>query len=339
MVNNGDLVGEGFHASAGGPHAEVVALRQAGASARGAVAFVTLEPCSHHGKTPPCTAALIDAGIARVVFGCADPNPHVSGGGAQALRTAGITVDSGLCEDECRRLIAPFVHHITTGRPFTTLKAAVTLDGKTATSTGQSQWISSEPARQRGHQLRNSVDAIMVGVGTAVGDNPKLTTRGVTDGRDPLRVVVDSHLRLPPGSRILHLESPAPTVVATTTRAPESRVDAVRATGCEVIVFEPDATSRVHLPSLWKELGTRTIQHLLIEGGATLNQAALEAGLVQRMAVIVCPLILGGTDAPGIFQGHGVENLADAVRLTDLRTQPCGPDVIIEGEIEPCSLD
>ncbi len=235
------------------------------------------------------------------------------------------------------RLIAPFAHHIDTGTPFTTLKAAVTLDGKTATASGQSQWISSETARHETHHLRNAVDAIMVGVETAISDNPKLTTRGIVDSRDPLRVVVDSRLRLPLTSAMLHGDSEAQTLVATTTEAPQERIDAVRATGAEVVVFETDATSRVDLESLWNALGERNIQHLLLEGGATLNQAALEAGLVQRMMVILCPLVLGGNDAPAIFRGRGIEALNDAKRLTDLRSRPCGPDLIIEGEVTPCS--
>ena len=339
LVNNGHIVGEGFHAQAGADHAEVVALRQAGGAARGAVAFVTLEPCAHQGRTPPCTQALINAGVSRVIIGCKDPNPHVQGGGTRVLRSAGLTVEFGPGGNDCRRLIAPFAHHISTGRPFTTLKAAVTLDGKTATSTGQSQWISSEPARHRVHQLRHSVDAIMVGVGTAIEDDPKLTTRGIEDGRDPTRVVVDSTLRLPLDSAILHLDSPAPTLIATTDKAPPERVDAVRATGAEVIVCEADGNSRVNLETLWRRLGERNIQHLLVEGGATLNQAILESGLTQRMMVVLCPLMLGGDDAPGIFRGPGIEALDHAIRLTDLRAQPCGPDVIIEGEVEPCSPD
>ncbi|MEN8164498.1 MAG: bifunctional diaminohydroxyphosphoribosylaminopyrimidine deaminase/5-amino-6-(5-phosphoribosylamino)uracil reductase RibD [Acidobacteriota bacterium] len=339
LVNTGKIVGEGFHAKAGEPHAEIFALRQAGDRARGAVAYVTLEPCAHHGRTPPCTEALIRAGVARVVIGCEDPNPRVQGGGAHLLEAAGIDVQSGLCKIECRRLIAPFAHHVSTGRPFTTLKAAVTLDGKTATSTGQSQWISSEPARQEAHRLRNSVDAIMVGIDTAIEDDPKLTTRGIEDGRDPLRVVVDSTLRLPLESAILHVASPSPTLIATTGKAPQARIDAARATGAEVVVFEGDDDSRVDLEALWKALGEREVQHLLVEGGATLNQAVLESGLAQRMMVILCPLMLGGDDAPGIFRGRGVGKLNDAVRLTGLRARPCGPDVIIEGEVEPCSLD
>ncbi len=339
LVRDGRIVGEGFHARAGEPHAEIIALRQAGALARSAVLFVTLEPCAHHGRTPPCTEALIRAGVTRVVIGCGDPNPKVSGGGARELETAGITVESRLCGPECRRLIAPFAYHIASGRPFTTLKAAVTLDGKTATASGQSQWISSEAARHETHQLRNSVDAIMVGIETAIVDDPRLTTRGIEDGRDPVRVVVDSTLRLPLESAILHVASPATTLIATTGKAPQERIDAVRATGAEVMVFATDGDSRVDLEALWKALGERNIQHLLVEGGATLNQAVLEAGLVQRMMVILCPLMLGGADAPGIFRGRGVGALDDAIRLSDLRARPCGPDLIIEGEVEPCSLD
>jgi len=215
----------------------------------------------------------------------------------------------------------------------------VTLDGKTATSTGQSQWISSEASRHETHHLRNTVDAIMVGVETAIADNPKLTTRGIEEGQDPVRVIVDSTLRLPLESAILHVDSPSPSLVATTAKASQERIDAIRATGAEVMILETDTDARVDLKGLWKKLGERDVQHLLVEGGATLNQAVLEAGLVQRMMLILCPLMLGGNDALGIFRGRGVEALHDATRLKDLRARPCGPDLIIEGEVEPCSLD
>ena len=333
IVAGGTIVGEGFHARAGGPHAEVVALRDAGERARGATIYVTLEPCAHHGRTPPCTTALIEAGVARVVIGCTDPNPRVTGGGAGVLETAGIDVATGVLEDDCRRLIAPFAHHATTGLPFATLKSAVTLDGKTATSTGRSQWISSEPARQETHRLRDRVDAIVVGVGTVLADDPRLTTRGVEGGRDPLRVVLDSELRTPPESTILHLDSPAATVVATTERAPAARLAAIESTGAEVLVLDRDSTGRVDLHALWKTLGDRGVLHMLLEGGATLAQSALETGLIDRMVIVVAPLLFGGDDAPGIFRGRGVREIADAPRLRDLRLQSCGPDVIIEGEL------
>jgi diaminohydroxyphosphoribosylaminopyrimidine deaminase/5-amino-6-(5-phosphoribosylamino)uracil reductase len=334
IVRDGSVAGEGFHAKAGGPHAEVAALREAGERARGATIFVTLEPCAHHGRTPPCTEALIEAGIARVVIGCSDPNPRVEGGGARVLEAAGLDVSVGLEEALCRRLISPFAHHVTTGLPFTTLKSAVTLDGKTATSTGRSQWISGEAALQETHSLRNRVDAIMVGVGTVIEDDPKLTTRGVQGGRDPLRVVVDSRLRTPPEAAILHLESPAPTLVATTDRASTESITAIEREGVEVLVLGRDAEGRVDLGTLWKALGNRDILHLLLEGGATLAQAALEAQLIQRMRVVIAPKMLGGNDGFSIFRGQGVQDLEDAVRLRDLRARNCGGDIIIEGELE-----
>lgn len=337
LVKNGEIVGEGFHFKAGGPHAEIVALKQAGDQARGSVAYVTLEPCAHFGRTPPCTKALIEAGVERVVIGCQDPNNRVQGGGSQLLQAAGVDVHIGLLETESQRLIAPFSHHMATGHPLTTLKTAVTLDGNTATSTGQSQWISSEISRHETHQLRNRVDAIMVGVGTAIKDDPKLTTRGIDDGRDPVRVVVDSTLRLPLDSALLAVDSNAPTLIATTSAADPNRIDAVRSRGAEVIVLQAGDDGRIDLATLWTALGDRNIQHLLVEGGATLNQSVLEAGLVQRVMLFLCPLMLGGDDAPGFFRGRGVETLSHALRLVDLRARSCGPDLIVEGEVEQCS--
>lgn len=337
IVRDGRVVGRGFHAAAGEPHAEINALRQAGDAARGADVYVTLEPCAHRGRTGPCTAALIEAGVRRVFVGCVDPNPHVAGGGVARLAERGIEVTTGVLESECRRLIAPFAKHVRTRRPFVTLKAAVTLDGKTATVTGESQWITSPESRAQVHRLRDRVDAIMVGVGTLLRDNPRLTTR-LEDGKgaDPWRIVVDSTLRTPPDAAMLRVESDAPTLIATTPQAPISRRNALEQAGAEVLVCNAIEGEGVDLHDLMRQLGERNLMHLLIEGGATLNQSLLQAGLIDRLMLYVGPLLFGGNDGKGLFAGHGCSMLAAARRLVDLRTSRIGGDLLIEGELQPC---
>ncbi|BCR04764.1 riboflavin biosynthesis protein RibD [Desulfuromonas versatilis] len=336
IVRDGQVVGEGFHPQAGQPHAEIFALRQAGDLARGADLYVTLEPCSHHGRTGPCAAAVIAGGLARVFVGTRDPNPLVSGRGIEMLRSAGIEVTTGILESECRRLIAPFAKHVTSGRPYLILKSAMTLDGNTATRSGDSQWISNEQSRLFVHRLRDRVDAIMVGIGTVLRDDPRLTTRLPEGGRDPLRVVVDGRLRIPEDAAMLRLESAAATLIATTAEAPAEKVARLRAGGADVLVV-PGKDGRVGLAELMRELGARGIQSLLLEGGATLNAAALEAGLVDRVMLFVAPKLLGGFGGKGIFAGAGVERLAEARLLEDLRVTRFGDDILVEGEVRPCS--
>jgi diaminohydroxyphosphoribosylaminopyrimidine deaminase/5-amino-6-(5-phosphoribosylamino)uracil reductase len=336
VVAGGGVVGEGYHPEAGQPHAEIFALRAAGEAARGADLYVTLEPCSHHGRTGPCTEAILAAGLRRVFIGTRDPNPLVAGRGIARLRDAGVEVVCGILEGECRRLIAPFAKHVTTGLPYVILKSAVTLDGKTATSTGDSQWITNVASRAHVHQLRDKVDAVVVGIGTVLKDNPRLTTRLADGGgRDALRVVVDSHLKIPADAALLHLDSPAGTLIATTGQASPDRLTAVTRDNVEVLPVAERA-GRVDLAALVGELGRRGIQSLLLEGGAVLNQAFLEAGLVDRMMIFVAPKVLGGSDGKGIFAGHGVASLAEAVQLQEIRTSRFDDDILIEGEVKAC---
>jgi diaminohydroxyphosphoribosylaminopyrimidine deaminase/5-amino-6-(5-phosphoribosylamino)uracil reductase len=336
IVREGRIVGEGFHPKAGEPHAEIFALRQAGDQARGADLYVTLEPCCHVGRTGPCADAVLAAGIARVFVGADDPNPRVAGGGIARLEAGGIEVRSGILEGECRRLIAPFARHVATGRPLVILKAGATLDGRTATSTGESQWITGEASREEVHRLRNRVDADMVGIGTVLADNPRLTTRFPEGGRDPVRIVVDARLQVPEDAAVLGDDSTAPTILATTARAPRDKSARLEARGIQILQV-PEDRGRVDLAALMREVGRLGIQSLLLEGGGTLNGALLAAGLVDRVMLFFAPLLFGGDDGKGIFAGHGVTRLTEGWRLTDIRLSRFDEDILVEGEVGQCS--
>ena len=333
VVRNGQIIGQGFHPRAGEPHAEIFALREAAEAAAGADLYVTLEPCSHHGRTPPCADALIKAGIRRVFVGTRDPNPQVSGRGLERLRRAGIEVFSGILEEECRRLIAPFACHITRGRPFVILKSAMTLDGRTATACGDSRWVSGPESRFAVHRLRDRVDAIMVGIGTVLADDPMLTTRLPEGGRDPLRIVLDTHLRIPPDARLLSLDSQAPTWIFCCEEVPPLRVRRLEKPGVQVYRL-PCGEEGLDLSALLAQLGREGIQSLLLEGGATLNGSMLRAGLVDRLMFFLAPKLHGGRDGFGVFAGAGASEMAQATPLGPLRLTRYGEDVLIEAEVE-----
>ena len=333
IVKNGEIVGRGYHAAAGQPHAEVNAIRDAAGAASGSTLYVTLEPCNHTGRTGPCTEAVIAAGISRVVVGCVDPNPSVAGSGVERLQQAGIDVQTGLLEKECKRLIAPFAKHISTGLPFVTLKMAMTLDGQTATSTGDSQWISNEQSRRYVHEMRDRSDAVMVGAGTVLTDDPLLTTRLPQGGRDATRVVIDSQLRMSVESKLLSGESTAPVIVFATEQAEPDKRKKLAAAGADVVITGADAQGRVDLNSVLTELGKRDIQSVLLEGGATLAGESVRTGIVDRVAIFVAPLLFGGNDGSFLFNGAGSRLLADATRLSDIRTRMFGDDILIEGEV------
>lgn len=337
VVRNGVIVGEGFHPRAGEPHAEIFALRAAGPAAKGSDLYVTLEPCSHHGRTGPCAEAVVAAGIARVFIGIEDPNPLVSGRGIARLRQAGIQVESGILAADCRCLIAPFAKHVATGLPLVILKSALTLDGRSATATGDSRWITGEESRLLVHRLRDRNDAIMIGLGTVLRDDPQLTCR-LPDGsgRDPLRVIVDSRLEIPESAAVLSGAAAAGTLVATTAAADGDKRQRMEKTGATVLVCR-EREGRVDLADLLRQLGADGVQSILVEGGAVLNQALLDAGLVDRVMVFLAPMLLGGSDGKGMFQGSGVHKLAQAVRLGDVRVSRCGDDTLIEGEVQRCS--
>lgn len=334
LVKDGEIVGTGYHARAGLPHAEIMALREAGEKAQGATLYVNLEPCCHHGRTGPCTEAIIAAKIRKVVVAMADPNPLVAGKGIARLRQAGVEVAAGVLEAEAGRLNEVFSKYITIGLPFVVLKAAMSLDGKIATRMGESRWITSEQARIFGHRLRHRYDAILAGVGTVLADNPSLTARlPEGGGRDPVRVVLDSSARTPPGAKIINQASAAPTLIAVTPKAPAERVAALKEAGAEVLVLPPDEKGRVNLPLLIKELGSREITSVLVEGGAEVHASALNAGIVDKVAWFIAPRIIGGKEAPGPVGGQGAGRPDEAIPLQNVSVQRIGEDIYVEGYI------
>lgn len=328
IVKRGRVIGEGWHEYCGGLHAERNALKNCTESALGATMYVTLEPCCHYGRTPPCTEAIIAHKIAHVVVGCLDPNEKVAGKGAEILRAHGITVTTGVLEDECRRLNEVFMHYITTGRPFVTLKYAMTLDGKLAAHTGDSRWVTGEAARAHVHETRNRLSAIMIGVGTALADDPLLTCR-MAGGRNPIRVVCDSHLRLPPASKLVRTARETPLIVAHVDGAPE-RCRALEEAGA--CVWQCKAKDgKVDLNDLMRLLGEEKIDSVLLEGGGALHWAALEAGIVQKVQAYIAPKLVGGASAKSPVGGAGFDKMADALTLRDTHLTMLGDDLLWEG--------
>lgn len=333
IVKEGRIVGEGWHRKAGTPHAEVHALAMAGTAARGADAYVTLEPCCHTGLTPPCTDALIRAGVGRVIAGMADPNPRVNGGGLEALQRAGIETVSGVLEEECRAINRPFIKHVTTGRPFVTYKCAMTLDGKIATVTGDSRWISSDESRTYVHRLRSRCDAVMVGVDTIIADNPQLTVRHVR-GRNPLRIIVDSTLRTPASVGVLSGPLARMTIIATTESNPRVHRRYLKS-GATVLVCRP-REGRVDLADLLDQLGQRGVQSVLLEGGSRLAGEALSQGLIDECVFFYAPKMIG-SDGFSPFAISGMTAMAQALPFADLKVQRMGSDILVTARPEnPC---
>lgn len=333
VARAGRIVGEGRTQPAGEAHAEVVALRQAGELARGADLYVTLEPCSHFGRTPPCTNAVIVAGIAAVHASIVDPNPRVSGRGFAALRGAGISVVEGEGREEAAELIAPHTVFITTGMPMVTLKFAMSLDGKIATRAGDSKWITCEESRRYVHRLRARSDAIVAGIGTALADDPQLTARDENDeplSRQPLRVVVDSRGSLRPDARML--SQPGGTLVAVS-EISESRRDALESAGAEIFLA-PGSDGRVDLRALLAELGRRGLTSVLVESGGILAGALMDARLARRVVAFVAPVIIGGDRAPSPVGGQGATLMSDAMRLSGVRIERFGDDVAVIGRCD-----
>jgi len=321
----GEIVGEGFYVFEDIKHAETVALDLAGERAHGGTAYVSLEPHAHHGRTPPCTDALIAAGITRVVAPIEDLNPKVSGKGFAHLRAAGVQVETGLLSDEATQINEAYLHYMSTGLPFVHLKLALSLDGKTATRTGDSRWITGPTARVRVHELRHQYDAILVGAGTATTDDPLLTDRSGRPRRRPLvRVVLDRHVRLSPESRLATTTSEAPVLVF---GDPESAgTAALRAQGVEIV----NAKHR-DLHDVLRELGSRSLQSVLVEGGSTIAGEFLDAGLVNKVSVFIAPKIVGGADAPGAIGGRGVEAMSEALELERVTVVRQGEDIEVTG--------
>ena len=331
IVRDGEIVGEGYHQRAGDAHAEIHALNQSQDLAEGATMYVTLEPCCHWGRTPPCTESLIRAKLANVCVSMKDPNPQVAGKGIRQLEKAGIRVQVGICEVESRQLNEVFIRYITTQCPFVILKSAISLDGKIATASGESQWITSEASRSKGHEVRAQVDAILVGVGTVLQDNPSLTTR-LPDrtNADPIRVIVDSRGRTPLGAKVFNPDSNAGTLIAVTENAPLEKIEVLNAAGADVLIIEEEE-GRVCLRALMRELGRKEITSVLIEGGGEVNAAALQAGIVDKLMFFVAPKLIGGHDAPGPIGGTGIARLAEAFELRNVKISQIGSDFLIEG--------
>lgn len=331
IVKEGRILGEGYHMAYGGPHAEVNAVRDAeakGEALRDATVYVTLEPCSHFGKTPPCADLLAEKQVGRVVVATLDPNPQVAGRGIGKLRAAGIRVDVGCMEQESRQLNEVFLKYIVTKRPFVLWKCAMTLDGKTATAAGQSQWISSEASRREVHALRGEYRGIMAGIGTVLADDPRLTCR--TGGKNPVRIIVDSRLQIPESARVLGND--AETIVAAVAGADPGKQARLRARGVEILETPPDPkTGRVDLPFLMKALGARGIDGILLEGGPTLAFSALGAGLIDKARIYIAPMLFGGASAKTALEGAGFAEIADAVSLDRLTVSRCGADIVVEG--------
>ncbi|GFO68054.1 riboflavin biosynthesis protein RibD [Geomonas limicola] len=327
IVRDGVVAGRGWHKKAGTPHAEVHALNDAGERAAGSDVYVTLEPCAHFGKTPPCARALVAAGVARVFVAMVDPNPLVAGKGIEILREAGIEVEVGLLEAEARELNLPFIKWIQTRRPYVILKSALTLDGKSATATGDSRWITGDASRRLVHRLRGQLDAIMVGVGTVIKDDPQLTCR-VPGGKDPIRIVVDSGLRLPLHAAVFNAHSAAKTLVATCC-GDTAKIAAVAAHGGEVVACGA-REGRVDLEDLFEQLGAMGIQSILLEGGSHLAGAALRAGLVDRLMIFFAPKLVGGVGM-GLFAGQGVLKMADVLHLEEMKVARSGNDLVVTG--------
>ncbi len=329
VVRDGQLVGEGWHQRYGEAHAEVHALAAAGEAARGATLYVTLEPCCHHGKTPPCTEAVLRAGIVRVVAAMPDPFPAVAGKGAEQLRQAGVVVEFGVGEAEARRLNAPYLKLLATGRPYVHAKWAMTLDGKIATRGGDSRWISNETSRGRVHELRGRMDAILAGIGTVLADNPQLTARP-PGPRTPARIVLDSVGRIHDDSILVQTARTTPTIVAATERIPEARRNALQGHGCEVVVL-PTVQGRTDVDALLAELGRRRFTNVLVEGGGGVFGSFLDARAIDEFHVFIAPRLIGGSAATSAVGGHGVDKMAEALRLSEWRHELLDDDLYIHG--------
>lgn len=330
IVKDGAIIAEGWHHKCGDLHAERDALKNCTADPRGAAIYVTLEPCCHHGRQPPCTEAIIEAGIKRVIIGSGDPNPLVAGKGLEILREHGIEVTEHVLEDECRALNEVFFHYIQTKTPFVAMKYAMTADGKIAAYTGKSKWISGEESRAHVQTLRHRYRGIMVGLGTVLADDPMLNCR-MPEGRNPVRIVCDTKLRTPLGTKLVQTAKDIPTIIATCCTDEEAQKSYLDA-ACEIISL-PEFNGHIDMKALMNELGKREIDSVLLEGGGTLNWSALEAGIVNKVYTYIAPKIFGGAGAKSPVGGQGFPSPAEAVMLKTQSVSRLGDDILIESEV------
>ena len=332
IVKDNRVVGCGWHRKAGTPHAEVHALNQAGELAQGADVYVTLEPCAHYGKTPPCAKALVEAKVKNVYGGLLDVNPKVAGKGFKILEDAGIHVEYGFLQDELRKQNEVFFKWIEHKKPFVVLKAAMTLDGKIATATGQSKWITNETSRAYGYKLRDIYDGIMVGINTVIEDNPMLTAR-VDGGKNPIRIVVDSSLKIDINANVVQDKS-AKTIVATTDKADKDKILKLQAQNVDVIVVDKDENDKVDIEKLLNILGQQNICSILVEGGATLSESFVAKKLVDKVYFFIAPKIVGGKEAKTPVAGTGILNLQEALALKDIQIEKLEEDILIIGRVD-----
>ncbi|MGH4051436.1 MAG: bifunctional diaminohydroxyphosphoribosylaminopyrimidine deaminase/5-amino-6-(5-phosphoribosylamino)uracil reductase RibD [Clostridium sp.] len=333
IVKDNKIIGEGYHEYFGGPHAEVNAFKNATQDVEGATIYVTLEPCAHYGKTPPCAEAIVKNKIAKVVVGMVDPNPLVAGKGIEILKNNGIEVIKGIMDKEIENTNEIFIKYITNKKPFCIIKTAMTLDGKIATSTGDSKWISNQKSRSYVHELRQLVSGIMVGIGTVLSDDPGLTTRrGGKTSKNPIRIIIDSTARVPLDAKVLTCDDKTKTIIVTTKLASDTKICAIKEKGAQVIVT-PCKNNRVDLVYLMGVLGDMEIDSILLEGGSTLNYSALEEGIVDKVISFISPKIFGGTCGKTPVGGQGIERVSDAFKLKDTKVSTFDEDIMIEGYI------
>ncbi len=335
VVKDGKIVGQGYHERVGGPHAEANAIDDAGDRAKGATLYVTLEPCNHFGRTPPCTHKIITAGIRQVVVAMEDPNPDVTGGGNAHLESQGIRVITGIMEEQARHLNEAFITWVTTKKPFVIAKCAATLDGRIATRTGDSRWVTGQAARRFVHGIRHAVDGIMVGVSTVIQDDPSLTTRlDDKEGVDPTRIILDTRLRMPPTAKMLHQASGAPTWVVCGPDAPSDRQQDLEKTGAKIITA-PLMDGRIDLAALMRKLGAMSITSLLMEGGATVLGAAFAAKVVDKVCFFYAPKLLGGDDGVPICRGTGPETMKESLPIHHISVERFDDDIMVQGYLTP----
>lgn len=332
IVKNNKIIGQGFHEEYGKEHAEENAINSSLESVEGAEIYVTLEPCCHFGKRPPCCKLLIEKKIEKVYIGCLDPNPKVAGKGVKILEKAGISTQVGVLEEECRNLNTSFFYHIKHKMPYVVLKSAMTLDGKIATFTGDSKWITSEESRKKVHQIRADLDAVMVGIHTVVNDDPSLNVR-LVKGQDPIRIVVDSKLKIPKRARILHLDSEARTIIATTKDHDSENYDYIsKLPNVEIIIIKAK-DGRVDLSDLLQELYERNISSILLEGGGNLNYSMLKNNFISKVLIFIAPKLIGGQKSITSIEGDGIELMANAIDIKNMKIRKIGPDILVKGDI------